>query len=305
MADSDLVTPLARGEAHGKVILFGEHAVVHGQPAIAIPVPRKLVVELLPGEPNVEFSGDALCHLNVHDSLKVAVEKLCFAFNVEPLAVRASGDLPLGVGFGSSAAFSVAMVRALAAFTKKTLSNQELSDFALVGERIFHGTPSGLDHTTVISDLPVAFHKGRAPRFFERKSTLSLCVAYTPRIPGGTSRILGELRSRTEELQALYEEMGRIAQLGENALISGNDQELGELFNQAHGALRKLGVSTETLEKFVNQFKELGAYGAKLTGAGGGGAVVAICHASRLQQIVRSFKDAGVPVFGWSASFPA
>jgi mevalonate kinase len=263
----------AEARAPGKVILLGEHAVVYGHPAICLPLDRGVTVRVqraaelrlaaVPssgGEPLRTALG------GVADSLGVKAE------------VSIDSAIPVGAGLGSSAAVAVAATRALAALAGRALDAAQTLALAGSMEQTFHGKPSGVDHTTCLLATPIRFEAGRASPL--RVPRLSLLVVLAePRAASTREKVLGlrdEHQRDPRRLDALFRDIGALAEPGVRALERGDVRELGRLLSADQELLRAVGVSTDGLDTLCARLLQLGAFGAKLTGAGGGGAVVAL-----------------------------
>lgn len=278
------------GAAPGKVILFGEHAVVYGEPAIAAalstglgatcedhPVPRLRIPAWGKNGLDVQLDGGPL------DAVGRAFAAILD--RVRPasrdLLVTVDGELPLGVGLGSSAAFAVSVARAVADHAGRTLDQATTLEAAEAAEQIFHGNPSGLDHTICTLGGCLRYQREAEPRFVALAipRRLDAVLAWTPR-QGTTLQAVAGLRARHDALAGLYDQlfalMGDLTRAGEVALLEGDAARVGQLFNLAHGCLNACGVSSPTIERMVHVARGAGALGAKLTGAGHGGAMLAI-----------------------------
>lgn len=281
---------LGAGAAPGKIILLGEHAVVYGQPAIAAalsiglgaaceahPVPRLRIPAWGQSGLDITLDGSRLDAVGRAFAAILAV--------VDPpsraVLVTVDGELPLGVGLGSSAAFAVAVARAVADHAGKRLDQAQILAAAAAAERVFHGNPSGLDHTVCTLGGCLLYQRHATPRFtpLAVARPLDAVLAWTPRA-GSTRQAVEGLRARHDAAPAqydrLFEYMGALTRAGEQALAAGDADALGRLFDLAHGCLNACGVSTPTLEAMVHTARSAGALGAKLTGAGNGGAVIAL-----------------------------
>jgi len=268
---------VVEARAPGKVILLGEHAVVYGQPALALPVQRFVTVRC---EPAARFQL-ATKPIIGGDALEEALAELAQEFGGPKLAVHIASELPLSAGLGSSAAVAVASVRALALGANRKLDDAQLLALAESMERRFHGRPSGIDHTTCALGTPISFLKGEPNRVEKlRVKKLALVIASAgPRDASTREKVLGlraEFERDSRRLEPLFAEIGALATTGMAALARGDDAELGRLMNENQKLLTKLGVSTEAVDSLCVKLTKLGARGVKLTGAGGGGAVIAL-----------------------------
>ena len=260
------------GLAAGKVILFGEHGVVYGRHALALPIPDAVAVTLT--------EADAL----IHDLPVEFVDLLLDQLGVENRNWRIGVDssLPFGKGLGSSAAIAVAIVRAFNRQFDLGLDDARINTIAFECEKMAHGTPSGVDNTLSTYAQPMLFRNdgGLEVTTIEVDEEPPLLIAWGDE-KGRTSELVAGVRSRRDEMpehfDALFDEMDSLSLQGADLLRSGSWQELGALMNVCHGLLNAIGVSTPTLERMVALARQAGAAGAKLTGAGGGGSIVALC----------------------------
>jgi hydroxymethylglutaryl-CoA reductase len=178
------------------------------------------------------------------------------------------------------------------------LSADELYRHALALETIFHGAPSGIDHTVVIGQRVIGFKRQNdevSVWHITLKSPLKLVIGLVgPH--DGTKNAVMELAERRKRHPAAYQRifagLDEIAQEMEQALIAGEQAGVGELMNMAQGYLNALSLSTPEIEKLCAIAKDRGALGAKLTGAGGGGAVIALCDGNE-QDCAKAFRAAG------------
>jgi mevalonate kinase len=282
---------MALASAPGKVILFGEHAVVYGRPAIAVPVTEvqaQACVE--PGEPGrglVAAAPDLGQRVVVREApedhpLALIVRLSLRAMKRDPdpdLTVTVTSTIPIARGMGSGAAVSTAVVRALAKHFGQWLSSQAISDLVYQAEVLYHGTPSGIDNTVIAFEKPVYFVKDETREVFWVGRPFLLAVADTG-IESATRDVVGDLRRRYQAKPAYYETLldsvGEVAMAARSAIEGGAAEELGRLMNENHALLCRLGVSCPELDRLVAAAREGGALGAKLSGAGWGGNMIAL-----------------------------
>ena len=268
MAASDEPAALAAG----KVILLGEHGVVYGRHALALPIPGAVAVTLT--------ESDAL----IHDLPAEFVDLLLGQMGVEDTQWRISVDsrLPFGKGLGSSAAIAVAIVRAFDQQLDLGLDDERVNAIAFECEKLAHGTPSGVDNTLSTYARPMLFCNdgGLQVTTIEVADTPPLLIAWGDE-KGRTSEQVAGVRDRRAQaparFDALFDEMDSLSRQGADLLRAGDWQALGALMDLCHGLLNAIGVSTPNLERMVTLARQAGAAGAKLTGAGGGGSIVALC----------------------------
>ncbi len=264
--------------AMGKIILFGEHSVVYGKPAIAVPVPT--IYTDVKVSPNSSLVFDLKINLDNNETKRLH-QLAGFVFrelNASPNGrISIDSTIPLGSGMGSSASLSVALIRAVAESRGSILDNEQVSQIAFKCEKIFHGNPSGIDNTVVTYEKPVFYIREKDIEFI-RIRPLRLVIAGTG-IKSSTKKIVEDVRKRYRgdaNYKGYFDEMGRIAVSARDALEKGNIAELGNLMNKNHEYLQKIGVSCPELDKLVRTARENGALGAKLVGAGRGGNIVAL-----------------------------
>ena len=291
------------GTAAGKVILFGEHAVVYGRHALALPIPDAVTVRVeraaalsvsMP-EWGLDRAIDAAAGNGVDALLGVVLDELGVDDRGFRLHIRSR--LPRAAGLGSSAAVAVAVIRAFSRFLDLGLADARVNEIAFACERIAHGTPSGIDNTLATYALPMLFRNdGRLQ--IERLGAIAMppVVIACSGKGGLTSEQVAAVRARREHavdtFDALFDVMDRLGREGVGLLRSGDYDALGESMNVAHGLLNAIGVSTPELEQMVTLARDAGAAGAKLTGAGGGGSIVAICPGA-VDKVARALQDAG------------
>jgi hydroxymethylglutaryl-CoA reductase len=279
------------GVGYGKVILLGEHAVVYGRHAIALPLPltmRAVVedadagVELLIPRWGIEYQ------LAKPPEQRRSFERAAGAI-MDQLGLADRGmrievfpDVPRGMGMGGSAALAVAIVRALDIHYRLGLTDEQVNDLAFQSEQIAHGQPSGIDNTLATYGKPLVYRKGSPPlvELLNIPQPLSLVVGRT-RTEGLTAKTVQRVREARARQPKLYDKIfDDIDALVLQAIAAVRDADvatLGELMNVCQGLLNALQVSTPELERLIGIARRAGALGAKLTGGGGGGAIIALC----------------------------
>ncbi len=279
------------GVGYGKVILLGEHAVVYGRHAIAVPLPlttRAVVtdaghgVELLIPRWGVEYQ------LAKPPDQRRSFEKAAGAIldrlglTRRDLRIEVFPDVPRGMGLGGSAAIAVAIIRALDRHFGLKLTDGQVNELALLSEEIAHGQPSGIDNTLATYGRPLVFRRGTPPLVepLNITSPLHLVVGLT-HSEGLTAKTVGNVREARERNPRLYEkifdDIDALVLQGVAAVQDDDVATLGELMNICQGLLNALQVSTPELERLIGIARGAGAVGAKLTGGGGGGAMIALC----------------------------
>jgi mevalonate kinase len=302
--------PAFTATAPGKIILAGEHAVVYGQPAIAFPLPEiraKVVIEpqinqssgkITFDAPDVGVTGSSETLPSDH-ALKRILQVFQGYFQIPQIPaclIRVSSTIPIASGMGSGTAVSAAMFRALAVFTGKGISDQEVSDLTYEIEKTFHGNPSGIDNTVVAFQRPVYFMKNHPVETLHLKRSFTFLLADTG-IKSSTRFAVEGVRERWEKCQDRYngyfDAIGNVVRQIREGLIKGDQRSVGELMNQNHEILQKIGVSNTALDTLVKEALKEKAYGAKLIGAGLGGSMAALLAIENAQSVANKLKKAG------------
>ncbi|MCU0723395.1 MAG: mevalonate kinase, partial [Planctomycetes bacterium] len=280
----------AEASACAKAILIGEHAVVHGRPGIAVPLPSlRASARLSAGNPRgegVRVEARDLGREGYPDedpSLFPLAQAARLAFDrmglpSPALTLRIESAIPVSRGLGSGAAVAAATARACAAFAGGAMTAEAVSAVAFEVEKLHHGTPSGIDNATVAFERPVWFTRadGAVP-LDARPFVLVLADSGARAKTADMVRIVArKLESDRREAVAILDRLGSLASRSREALASGGLAELGAAMDEAHRLLGDLGVSAPALDALVRAAKEAGALGAKLSGAGGGGYLLAL-----------------------------
>lgn len=300
--------PEAVASAPGKVILFGEHFVVEGQPAVAAAVSLRAKVYAKPLEaPIVKVTSKNLDLSGVFSAGNLEAQgpllPVAYAASLALREVGAPGGVELvvdseitpGAGMGSSAAVAVATVAAVAAAWGRVLEREQVSRLAFEAEKIVHGKPSGIDNTIATYGGAIAYRRGEG--FLKLNvdfSRVALVLADTgrPRRTGElVQKVLNLKRAFPQVFDPLYYAAGRLVVEAAKMMERGDFEAVGLLMNVNHGMLSAIGVSTIEIEQLVYKARLAGALGAKLTGAGGGGFVVALCWRDSVDEVVRSLSE--------------
>ena len=290
----------AVGHACGKIILFGEHAVVHGAPAIAAGIERGVTAtassaassELwINGLPIEEKTDEAIAYQALLDTLRVSATR-----------THAEVDVPSGVGLGASAAIGVAVARAALAFHDP--DGRDLGTRALLAanawERVFHQNPSGVDAACAFTGSCIRFRTAEGWQRIPLHSDLD--VAICPAAPPSSTKVMIEAvaRRRQEnplEFQRVLDTIVGLVESAEHCLGQGDCRELGRLMDLNHLKLVEWGLSTPALEEACSLARDAGALGAKVTGAGGGGCVIALCGNLGPSKILKRWREHGYSGF--------
>lgn len=298
--------------APGKIILFGEHAVVYGRPAIAVPLTqlRATAVVTPSSRPGIRLIAPdlgqdvMLTDAPPDDPIAAVIRQVQTAVTLPTLphmTITVSSQIPIASGLGSGAAITAAVVRALAEF----LGLAHLATPAWVSaltyevEKIHHGTPSGIDNTVVAYEMPVYFVRQQPQNHIEPFTVarpLHLLVADTG-VRSSTKIAVGDVRRQWQEhpakFEALFDGCGRIAQAARAAIETGDVAALGSLMQENHALLQEMTVSSPELDRLVTAAIAAGALGAKLSGAGRGGNMIALVTPATATAVHNALLTAG------------
>ncbi|HEY9513124.1 MAG TPA: hydroxymethylglutaryl-CoA reductase, degradative, partial [Rhodanobacter sp.] len=274
---------------HGKVILLGEHAVVYGRHAIAGPVPLAIRARVEDARAGITLmiprwgieqrvQQDVASPGSFQQSLVMILDKL--GISDRPLQIEAYPCVPRAMGLGGSAALAVAVIRALDSHCKLNMSDEAICELAFACEKIAHGTPSGIDNTVATYGRPLLYQRGTPPlvHTLTLREPLPLVIGMSG-TESLTARMVARVHQAWERNHALYErifdEIDTLTLHALAALEAHDVAQLGELMNICQGQLNALQVSSSQIEELVQLARDNGAVGAKLTGGGGGGSVIA------------------------------
>ncbi|WP_245655201.1 mevalonate kinase [Nocardia coubleae] len=294
------------GRAHAKAILLGEHTVVHGTPAIAFPLPALPVRALArPAEPGTGSQVPADGHFRFTvggtdtalSGPRVAAEEALRRWGITDTTVEVVVEcgIPLARGLGSSAACAGAAVRAVADLHGLVVESGELYDLVQCGEQVAHGRASGIDASAVLANGPIRFHQGRAEPM-PIGLDAALVIADTG-VPGSTQHAVAGVRRRLDEdpvrAGSLLERASGLIEAAGDELSAGAAESLGKTMLDFQELLAELGVSTPHIDALVTAALGAGAHGAKLTGAGLGGCVLALTEPASAPGVSAALRRAG------------
>ena len=293
------------GIAAGKVILFGEHAAVYGRHALALPIPAavRAYADVAEGActtlsiPAWSVSGQVALETPQGVDAAIALIRAELGLADTHFSITVDSRLPRGMGLGSSAAVAVAVTRAMSQAMNLDVDDERVNAIAFECEKLAHGTPSGVDNTLATYAKPMLFRNDNE-LFIEQLALAEvppLLIAYGNEA-GLTNEQVAGVRARRAQsparYDALFDEIDRISTAGATLLEAGNLAELGLSMNVCQGLLNAIEVSTPELEHMVTLARRSGATGAKLTGAGGGGSIVALCPGT-LDRVEAAMQQAG------------
>jgi mevalonate kinase len=298
---------MTTSSAPGKIILFGEHAVVYGRPALAVPVTQVHADVEISDATRAGIWIDAP-DVNLHAELNTlpsdhpiasVINNLFFLLRVSPfpnLEIKISSTIPVASGLGSGAAVTVALTRALSSRFGHSMADEEVNAFTHEIEKLHHGTPSGIDNTVVTYAMPVYFVRGQPIETFNVGVPFTILIADTG-IPAPTKKSVADVRqlwkSDKKRWENLFEEVGDIAFAARHVIKEGWIKMLGALMDENHSLLREMTVSSPELDHLVETARKAGALGAKLSGSGRGGNMIALVDPEKAETVSLILNEAG------------
>ena len=292
----------AIAEAPSKVIITGEHFVVHGAWALAAAIPRTVTVEV---EESPSYTArSALYPRRDHPALRPlgeVTEAMAREYSFSPrVRITVKSSVRSGAGLGSSASTMVALAAALSKLRSLDLGVEEIVGHSMVGETGIHGRPSGIDPAICARGGVMLFRPGSRPKPIRLDGRRSLLVSFS-----GKSRSTRRLISRVGEVKAKYpslfaglvESTSALSEMAAASLGKNDMKTLGLILRLNHAVLSGVGVSSEGLDSLVDASTSLGSYGAKLTGAGGGGSAVSVAPGGKQKSIISGLNARGFETF--------
>jgi len=303
--------------APAKIILFGEHFVVYGEPSIVLAIDKRAYVtvslrddsRIFMKSANLGFAGfyengnfkveegDAKGARMRFEAIKLAVEKVMKTCGEDVgLNVEIDSTVPVAAGLGSSAAVITAATAATGSLLRAKMSKEDVFRIGCETEKVLHGTTSGVDPAISTFGGALLFQMDTGFKPLEVKTSIPLVVGDTG-VQRSTRVQVEKVRSMMENYPNVFDPLQRAAReivLKAIDIFKENDfVKLGELMNINHALLYALGVSDESLEWLINASRKAGALGAKLTGAGGGGCMVALAKEERLEPVMDAIMRSG------------
>jgi mevalonate kinase len=303
--------PAISVRAPAKSILVGEHAVVYNRPAIAFPInqlhARTTITANVLGNPDeIEFHAPDINFHEKYQALsndhpyKIAVsiiKKEAGLDHYPACNVQIQSTIPIASGMGSSAAIAVAIIKGLSEFIGLQITKQRLADLAYQLEMQYHGTPSGIDNTVIAFNQPIFFIKEKGFHTIFPKSDLTILIANSG-IQGNTKEAVQDVKTKwkvdQKKYEAIFDHIGQLVINAEIAIKSGDAINLGKLMSENHRLLAEIGVSIPQLDTMVEIALKSGAFGAKLSGGGLGGNMIALSPPDLIENIAENLRKIGI-----------
>jgi mevalonate kinase len=295
---------MGRGSGFGKTILFGEHFVVHGMPGIASAVDSVANAIVKKVQKGITITDDRKGAKGYAEKKKLqqleSIERMLTAMNMDPkktaMDIWLGGNLPGFSGLGASAASSVAIARAIAEEFDLIFSDEKINDVAYEAEKAYAGNPSGIDNTAATFGGLIWFKKklARGSNTIEQLSIrepVEIIIGNTGIVANTKAMVAGVAERKLanpNKYDPIFRQAEVLANKGREALEKFDLKQVGELMNENHRLLQEIEVSCKELDYLVDLARKQGAFGAKMTGGGGGGCMLALTPGKKLQKNVAS-----------------
>ena len=303
---------IVKASAPGKIIIAGEHFVVHGGKALALAINRHIEVTITQTSLehvvvnfintrqmailNKEKKWLTPLPVSVVKPIEKIVDDISEHVKIPNIKLDIKSNFPFSAGLGSSAALAAAISAGISSYVGLDIDKKDLTKLALSAESITHNTPSGLDPATVVFGGLILFDGSKKKILDHNEIDLSIIIGDTLK-----RRNTGELIGNVSKIKATYPKLfSQLIKINDalvenirNALLNNNFIEAGHLFNISHGLLNSIGTSNLDIESLISHARKNGAYGAKLTGAGGGGCIIALAPYKISKEINLGFEKIG------------
>lgn len=304
--------PATTATACGKLILLGEHAVVYHSPAIAIPLTSlrvRTTIEPAIGQPQGRIHIKAAMLGIDHDLSELGKDHflvqtldLLFSFlglHQHPTCrITLTSDLPIAAGLGSSAAIAVSLLRAMSAFLGHPLLPLELNDLAYRSEQAVHGRPSGIDNTVITNEKPVYYQRGEQLQFIQPGREMLFVVADSgirKSTRESTAQLVEDLAANPDTIRPHLDAISDLVKESKRSFLMGDLEALGIAMNTDQEHLSALDLSCPELDALIVAARQAGALGAKLTGGGMGGHMLALVTPETEEAVSHALISAGSP----------
>ncbi len=303
---------MGKGSGYGKVILFGEHFVVHGAPGIVSAIDATTDAEVKKAAKGLNIKDERKTAKGYSEEKRLqqieSIERMLRTMGIDPkigFDIWVGGSLPGFSGLGASAASSVAIARAIAQELGMQISDEKINKIAYEAEKAYAGNPSGIDNTAATYGGLMWFKKDAAGgqdkiEKLHLRRPIEIVIGSTGKVANTKAMVEGVAERKDKnpaKYDPIFKQAENIAVAGRRALEGYDLKKVGELMNEIHRLLQEIGVSSKELDMLVELAHKQGAFGAKLTGGGGGGCMVALTPGKELQgKVLSAIKSLGLEV---------
>lgn len=299
---------LYSGKSVSKIILSGEHAVVHGSPAIALPVfdcmsyseaLKSNLKGLIINAPQINEKFLIQEYKTICNPLELTVLNFLKEYDLEipNIEIKIRSDIPIASGMGSGASISSSIIKSLCKYFNLDLSNEKIYDLVYEIEKIYHGNPSGIDPKVIVYESPFYFIRNKLFEKIDIKTQFDIIIIDSG-IRSTTKEVVNWVGNQKniyqDKYNKLFNEISDISNTLRDELKTDNIANIGHLMNLNHDLLVEVGVSNSTLDDIVSISKECGALGAKLSGAGRGGIVIALSDPEKTLDVIEKLKNKNI-----------
>jgi mevalonate kinase len=292
---------MGKGSGYGKVILFGEHFVVHGVPGVVSAIDSATDAEVTQTGKELVIRDERKAAKGYAEEKRLqqieSIERMLKTMGLDPklpLKIWVGGTLPGFSGLGASAASSVAIARAIAEELGMNVPDEMINQAAYEAEKAYAGNPSGIDNTAATFGGLLWFQKNltggaNTIKRISIKKPVEIVIGSTGKVANTKAMVAGVAERKQKNPQKynpLFQQAETLAHAGRKALEAYDLKKMGELMNENHRLLQEIEVSSRELDLLVDIARKEDAFGAKLTGGGGGGCMVALTPSKELQERV-------------------
>ncbi len=303
---------MGKGSGYGKVILFGEHFVVHGLPGVVSAIDSTTDAEVKQSFKGLQIKDERKTAKGYSEEKRLqqieSIERMLKTMGIDPkscLDIWIGGTLPGFSGLGASAASSVAIARAIAQEFNMQVSDEKINQIAYEAEKAYAGNPSGIDNTAATYGGLMWFKKDLAGGLdkiekLHLRRPIEIVIGSTGKVANTKAMVEGvaeRKKKNPQKYDPIFKQAENVAVAGRKAFENYDLKKIGDLMNENHHLLQEIGVSSKELDSLVDLARKQGAFGAKLTGGGGGGCMVALTPGKELQgKVLSAIKFLGFEV---------
>ena len=298
---------MGKGSGYGKVILFGEHFVVHGVPGIVSAIDSTTDAEVIKAVKGINVKDERKTAKGYSEEKRLqqleSIERMLKAMGIDSkiaLDIWVGGTLPGFSGLGASAASSVAIARAITLELHMKLTDEKINQVAYEAEKAYAGNPSGIDNNAATYGGLMWFKKNTdgGPDNVEHlgiKAPVEMVIGSTGKVANTKAMVEGvaeRKRKNPQKYNPIFKRAEELSHDGRKVLEAYDLKKVGELMNENHRLLQEIEVSSNELDLLVDVARKQGAFGAKLTGGGGGGCMIALTPGKELQgKVAKAIKN--------------